>query len=173
MRTNDVRTLLAYTSWANRQVLATARAAGAEAFTAPTTATYRNLRATLVHALDVERSWRDRVRGLPRETWDAELPESDFPTVEDLAGRWAREDAELEAWLATLDDEAMAAEVDLGGRDRFPMWCFLVHVVTHSAEQRRDAAVLLRMAGHPPPDLEFLYFLDSLGSSADAVVEPG
>ncbi len=67
-----------------------------------------------------------------------------------------REDAELEAWLATLDDDAMAATVDLGGRDVFPLWFFLVHVVTHSAEQRRDAAVLLRMAGHPPPDLEFL-----------------
>jgi uncharacterized damage-inducible protein DinB len=173
MRAGDVRMLLDYTAWANRQVLATARGAGPEVFTAPTTLTYRNLRATLVHALDVERSWRDRVRGLPPETWDTEIPESEFPTVDDLAARWAREDAELDRWLATLDDEAMAAVVDLGGRDRFPLWCFLVHVVTHSAEQRRDAALLLRMAGHPPPDLELLYYLDSLERPPGTGDQPG
>jgi uncharacterized damage-inducible protein DinB len=159
---SDVRTLLGYTAWANRQVLTAARETGPEAFTAPTDVTYRNVRATLVHALDVERSWRDRLRGLPQDVWDTELPESEFETVEDLFERWDREDEELGAWLDTLDDEAMAAEVDLGGRDRFPLWYFLVHIVTHSAEQRRDAALLLRLAGHPPPDIEFLYYADTL-----------
>jgi uncharacterized damage-inducible protein DinB len=173
MRSPDVRMLLDYTAWANRQVLATARDAGPEVFTAPVTVTYRNLRATLVHTLDVERSWRDRVRGLPPEVWDDELVESDFPTVDDLAARWATEDAELDAWLTTVDDEAMGAVVDLGGRDVFPLWYFLVHVVTHSAEQRRDAALLLRMAGHPPPDLEFLYYADSLEAAAGSSGEPG
>ena len=167
MRADDVRSLLRYTSWANRQVLGAAVEAGPDAFTAPSSLTYRNLRGTLVHTLDVERSWRDRLRGLPREVWDSELEPSAFATAEDLADRWGREDRELEAWLEPLGDEAMAAMADLGGRDVFPLWFFLVHVVTHSAEQRRDAALLLRLAGHPPPDLEFLYYADTL-EGADA-----
>jgi uncharacterized damage-inducible protein DinB len=164
VRADDVITLLDYTAWANRQILAAARAAGPDAFTAPTDVTYRNIRATLVHTLDVERSWRDRIRGLPGERWGSELSETEFATVDDLEARWDREDTELRAWLATLDDEAMAAEVDLGPKDRFPLWYFLVHVVTHSAQQRRDAVTLLTLAGHPPPEIEFLNYADTLGA---------
>jgi uncharacterized damage-inducible protein DinB len=162
VRAAEVRTLLRYTAWANRHVLSTAAEAGPEVFTAPASVTYRNVRDTLVHALDVERSWRDRIRGRPRDEWDSALDPSSFATAEELAFRWAQENAELERWLAGLDDDAMAATVDLGARDVFPLWFFLVHIVTHSAEQRRDAAVLLRLAGHPPPDLEFLWYADTL-----------
>jgi uncharacterized damage-inducible protein DinB len=165
VRADEVRTLLRFTSWANRQVLSTAAEAGPEVFTAPTSVTYRNLRDTLVHSLDVERSWRDRLRGRSKEEWDSALDPSAFASAEELADRWAREDAELERWLAGLDDDAMDATVDLGGRDVFPRWYFLVHIVSHSAEQRRDAAILLRLAGHPPPDLEFLWYADTLGAS--------
>jgi len=34
--------------------------------------------------------------------------------------------------------------------------------VTHSEQQRRDAQIILAHLGHEPPDLEFLYFADSL-----------
>src|SRR4029453_6898498 len=76
VRAADVIALLDYTAWANRQILAAARAGGPETFPAPTDVTYRNLRGTLVHTLDVERSWRDRIRGLPEEQWDTALEES-------------------------------------------------------------------------------------------------
>jgi uncharacterized damage-inducible protein DinB len=167
VRATDVVSLLDYTAWANRRILESAREAGAATFTAPSDVTYRNLRGTLVHTLDVERSWRDRIRGVPEERWNEPLPESDFATVDDLAARWDREDDELREWLATLDDEAMAEVVDLGPKDRFPRWYFLLHVVTHSAQQRRDAAILLTLAGHPPPEIEFLYYADRLADGPD------
>ena len=173
VRTADVLSLLDYTAWANRRILAAAREAGPEAFTAPTEVTFRNLRGTLVHTLDVERSWRDRLRGLPKERWDAEVPESEFATVDDLEARWDQEDAELGAWLATLDDDVMASDVDLGPNDRFPLWYFLVHVVTHSAQQRRDAATLLTLAGHPPPEIEFLYYADALAKREADTTDEG
>jgi uncharacterized damage-inducible protein DinB len=120
--------------------------------------------------LDVERSWRDRLRGRRREEWESELEPSAFASAEELADRWRREDEELEAWLSGLDDEAMAATVDLGGRDVFPLWFFLVHVVTHSAGQRRDAAVLLRPS---PGDMEFLYFADTYTIQRPPECTPG
>lgn len=35
--------------------------------------------------------------------------------------------------------------------------------MTHSEQQRRDAQLILRHLGQEPPDLEFLYYADTLG----------
>jgi len=168
MRGVDVRSLFDFTYWADRQLLQVTAAIPVEAFTAPITFTYRNLRGTLVHALDVEMSWRRRLRGEPREIWDASLSADDFPTAEALAEHWARDEAEMRAWLTSLTDDDLLAIQDLGNADRFPLWYYLIHIVTHSEQQRRDAQLILRHLGHEPPDLEFLYYADSLMSGGPA-----
>lgn len=160
--------LFDYHYWATRQVLRTAADAPADVFTGPSEVTWRNIRGTLVHTLDVERSWRGRVRGEPKETWDVELPQEDFPNVDALSERWARDEAEMRSWLEGLADADLEAMVDLGEKDHFPLWYFLMHIVTHTAQQRRDAVVLLTNAGHPPPEIEFLNYADWLRDSADA-----
>jgi uncharacterized damage-inducible protein DinB len=161
MRIADIQALFDFTYWADRQILRAAAAIPTEDFTRPITITYRNLRGTLVHTLDVEMSWRRRVRGEPKEVWDASLSVDDYPTSDVLADDWARDESEMRAWLTTLSDEDLAAVIDLGTADRFPLWYYLVHIVTHSEQQRRDAQVILRHLGHEPPDLEFLYYADS------------
>jgi uncharacterized damage-inducible protein DinB len=159
--------LFDYTYWANRQVLAAASGASAEQFTAPSDVTWRTIRGTLVHTLDVERSWRGRLRGEHPESWDNELREQDYPTAGTLADHWTRDEAEMRSWLDGLDDGQLASVIDLGGNDRFPLWVFLLHIVTHSAQQRRDAAILLTNAGHPPPEIDFLYYADWLRDHGD------
>ena len=77
------------------------------------------------------------------------------------------DEAEMRAWLGVLDDQALASVVDLGGKDRFPLWQFLLHIITHSAQQRRDAVILLTNAGHPPPEIDFLYYSDWLRDHPD------
>jgi uncharacterized damage-inducible protein DinB len=166
MRKPDIIVLFDYNYWANRQILTAAGELPAERFTAPSDITWRNLRGTLVHILDVERSWRGRIRGEPRAKWDTPLSEKDFPTVGALTDHWERDEAAMRDWLDGLDDDAIGAIVDLGGNDRFPLWCFLLHIVTHSAQRRRDAAILLTNAGHPPAEIDFLYYADSLGDRA-------
>ena len=123
MRTADIQVLFDFTYWADRQILQAAAGIPVADFTRPVSITYRNLQSTLVHTLDVEMSWRRRLRGEPKVIWD------------------------------------------LGDADRFPLWYYLVHIVTHSEQQRRDAQLILRHLGHEPPDLEFLYYADSLGAS--------
>ena len=162
MRTSDIRALFDFTYWADRQVLAAAAALHDTDFVRPISFTYRNLHGTLVHTLDVERSWRSRLRGEPKDTWDASLSVDDYPTVVALQDAWARDEVEMRSWLSDLTDEDLAAVVDLGTADRFPLWYYLVHIVTHSEQQRRDAQLILEHLGLPPPDLEFLYFADSL-----------
>ena len=159
----DLLTLFDYSYWATGQILATAERLSPEEFVAPSEVTYRNLRGTLVFALDVERSWRRRIRGEPRARWEGELSAEDFPTVRSLAQAWGEDEAEMRSWLEGLDEDAVEATVDLGPKDRFPLSSFLLHMFTHTAHQRRDAVILLERAGHSPPEIDFLYYADSRG----------
>ena len=163
MRKTDLLALFDYNYWATGQILESVGQVSAEEFVAPSDITYRGLRGTLVHAFDVERSWRRRLRGEPPETWDVGLPDDDFPTVESLANAWREDEAEMRTWLNGLDDETVERIVDLGPKDRFPLSTFLLHIITHGVQQRRDVSLLLERAGHPPPEIDFLYYADSLG----------
>jgi uncharacterized damage-inducible protein DinB len=165
MRTADIQALFDFTYWADRQILQAAASLPTKDFRRPITITYRNLRGTLVHTLDVEMSWRRRLRGEPKEVWDASLSVDDYPTADALADHWARDEAEMRAWLASLRDEDLTAIADLGNADHFPLWYYLVHIVTHSEQQRRDAQINLAHLGQEPPDLEFLYYADSLAEA--------
>ena len=164
MRQNDIVTLFDFNYWANRQLLAATAAATAAQFVAPPQFTYRGLRGTLVHTLDVEWSWRIRVRGAHPELWDKSLADDDYATVAALAEHWARDETEMRSWLEGLSDAELGEVANLGNGDRFPLWYYLVHIVTHSEPQRRDAALILNALGHQVPDLEFLYYADTLAA---------
>jgi uncharacterized damage-inducible protein DinB len=163
VRKSDHLLLFDYSYWATGRILEAAQALPTDAFVAPTDITYRNLRGTLVFALDVERGWRQRIQGEPRAAWEEELPPDRFPTARSMADAWRAHETEMTAWLNGLDEAAFQETVDLGPNDRFPLWCFLLHILSHSAHQRRDAVVLLERAGQPAPELDFLYYLDARG----------
>ena len=162
MHADDVRLFFDYNYWANRQILAAAAQLPRAELTKPATFTWRNLQDTLLFALDVERSWRGRLRGEPKEVWDASLRAENYATLADVAEHWARDEQAMRAWLESLDDRNLSSVVDLGGKDRFPLWVFLLHILTHSAQQRRDAVLLLKEVGREPPELDFLYYADHL-----------
>ena len=166
MKSRDIAALFDFNYWANGQLLKTITAANLsdDHWVAPGTFTYRGLRATLVFILDVESSWRKRLQGLPAAVWDTSLDEGDFPSLQPLADRWRDDEREMRDWLASLTDADLAATMDLGDGDSFPLWYYLVHIVTHSDQQRRDVQLLLRSQGIEPPDLEFLYYADQLVS---------
>ena len=163
MRSADMRKLFEFSYWANRELLSSVAALAPEQFVAPSSFTYRSLRDTLVHVLDVEWSWRIRLRGEHPELWETSLDPAMYSDVRALSEHWARDEAQMRGWLAGVDDADLEAIVDLGGRDRFPLWYFLMHIVSHGEQQRRDAQLLLRSFGQPVPDLEFLYFADAQG----------
>jgi uncharacterized damage-inducible protein DinB len=159
----DAEILFDYSYWATRQLLTKAAEASEVTFRASADISYRGLRATLVHALDVERSWRLRLQGEPAEVYDAQLQPETFVDVGSLAEAWAEDEKQMRDWLGTLEDDTMNEVVDLGPKDQFPLWMSLLHIITHSTQQRRDAALILERAGHSPPELDFLYYADTLG----------
>lgn len=162
MRVAEAVTLFDYLYWVRDAVLRSAAALSIEAFTATETVTTRDLRATLVHELDVQWSWRERLKGADWDAWgpDAELTAEDYPTIESLREHWDRDEADMRAWLAALADADLAAP-PVRDEDRLPLWNFVMHLVAHGIQQFSEAAVLLTRAGHSPGDIGFLEFVAS------------
>lgn len=161
MQRSDILTLFDFMYWTNGRLLDAADHLTTEQFTAPSTATTRDLRATLVHELDVEWSWRLNLQGRIDED-EAELDPGDFPDIASLRERWKQDEREMRTWLDSLTDAQLAAVViSPFTRNRRPLWHYLVHILTHAAQQQADAATLLTAAGHSPGEIGFLEFLAS------------
>lgn len=145
--------------WTRDQLLDAASRLSTEQFVNARGIALRDLRATLVHELDTERTWRLRLTAQPDP---GELQPEMFPDVPALVEAWTQDEIELRGWLTTL------SETDLGSvpesaltRDPRPLWLYLLHVVEHASQQFADAARLLTEAGASPGELDFLTYLKS------------
>jgi uncharacterized damage-inducible protein DinB len=159
MHKSDVMSLIDYMYWANERILEAAERLSTEAFLATTSLTTRSLRATLVHELDVEWSWRLNLQGLLTEATE-ELRPDDYPDLAAIREHWPRDEAEMRAWLDGMSDADIEAPVHSElSRDDRPLWQYVCHIVFHAAQQQSDAATLLTLAGRSPGELGYLEFL--------------
>lgn len=157
MRGPEVQALFGYLYWIRDRVLAAAAQLPPDAFRSTGSVTSRDLRGTLVHELDVESSWRARLTG----GTEVELDLARYPTVDALAEHWRRDEAEMRRWLSSLTDAALAAPPPGEREQRFPLWYYLVHVVSHGIQELEDAAVLLGPSGGSPRNVGFLDYADT------------
>jgi uncharacterized damage-inducible protein DinB len=156
----DVADLFGYLYWVRDRALANAAQLAGDQFLDPSTVAYRDLRATLVHELDVERSWRLRLQGAPTDAWDVTLEPGDYRDVAAVADAWQGEEAEALAWLDTLSDADLASPVTVNGLEGFPLAAYLTHIVMHGTESLSAAAILLHRAGRSMGDVGYLDYLD-------------
>jgi uncharacterized damage-inducible protein DinB len=160
MNKADIQHLVDYLYWVNGRILDAAALLEADGFNLqeppPTT---RDLRATLVHELDVEWSWRLNLQGRLAEA-EQDLRPEDYPDIAAIREHWARDEAEMRAWLATLTDDDIAAAVPSElTKNQLPLWQGILHILFHGIQQQADAATLLTLAGHSPGDIGYLEML--------------
>ena len=167
MRISEATALFDYLYWTRDAILAAAAELDAGEFTGTDTVTTRDLRATLVHELDVQWSWRERLKGADWDEWgpDADLTADGYPTIESLREHWTRDEADMRAWLASLTDADLDAP-PVREEDRLPLWHFVMHLISHGIQQFSEAAVLLTRAGHSPGEIGFLEFVGSRSTTA-------
>src|SRR6476620_3046811 len=104
----EARVLIDYIYWMRDRIIESVERLPAHEFLSARAVTTRDLRATLVHELDVEWSWRERLR-------DGEFPDSedlnpdDYMTLSVLRAHWRRDEEQMRTWAESLTDQALAA----------------------------------------------------------------
>jgi uncharacterized damage-inducible protein DinB len=159
MQVSQVELLYDYSEWATARILAQAAHLSHAQWTQASQPGYGSLRATLLHTLDTEWSWRMLCQF---GQLTPALEEADFPTVEALAERWAQDRAEMRAYLASLTDtdlqDVIRYSVEGVPRERV-LWPVMLHISNHSTQHRSEAAALLTGFGHSPGDLDLMDFI--------------
>ena len=159
MRKDELALLFEYLYWLRDRVLTAAAQLRPEEFTSGETVATRDLRATLVHELDVQWSWRERLRSGSFPEGD-DLDPTHYETVGAVADHWRRDEAEMRRWLDALTDDQLVAAPP-GEESGLPLWYYGMHLFTHGMQQFSEAAVMLTGSGHSPGDLGFLEFANT------------
>lgn len=158
-----VRGLLAYTIWADRQVLQALAELPEEDLVRETGTSFGSVLGTMAHILGAEQLWLSRFLGVPL---------MELPSVEDFASydvlRSSFEDfwPQLEVFLASLTPEQMRQDFrwtnSRGETHEAPMRQLLLHVVNHSTYHRGQVVAQLRQLGRIPPSTDLAYWSGAL-----------
>jgi uncharacterized damage-inducible protein DinB len=168
MVTDTVRTLSAYSAWANARVLAAAAELSSTQLVAAGQGGYGSVRDTLVHMAAVEWLFLERWRGRsPTALWDP----ASFSDVAAIGTRWAEVERETQGFVAGLSEidlGRVVSYVNMQGETwAYPLWQQLLHQVNHAAQHRSEVAAALTQFGHSPGWLDFLLYLDEQSDMAD------
>lgn len=158
------RELLLYTLWADRAVTATVREVSPEHLTREAGVSFGSLLGTLAHTLGAQRVWLSRFTGAPLER----LPTAqDYPDLRSWLIGWEETAAQIEAFLAGLTDEQLAANITWknfrGDSFTRPLWQPVIHLVNHTTYHRGQIVSLLRQMGYAPPSTDLIYWYNDRG----------
>jgi uncharacterized damage-inducible protein DinB len=150
--------LVRYHAWANDRVLATAAALSDAELRREGTSDHGSAFDTLRHLVDVDWSWREFCIGNDigeSYVWDHGFSLDDLSSIHVFC---IEEDARLRAYVAALDEAALAEPLVMSDDpdDVIPRWLILTHVVNHGTGHRSELARYLTECGHSPGDLDML-----------------
>jgi uncharacterized damage-inducible protein DinB len=168
MTVKDLEVLYDYGYWANNKLFQLISQLAPEQFTQPVAGSYGSIKNTLVHALSAEWGWLARCGGQER---GQRLNPDNYPTAESLVEAWTKVDGYVREFLSKLKDEDLARTAEYmnsrGEGRSMPLGELMQHAATHGVHHRGQVALLLRMLGQEPGNIDMLiYYADKRGVSA-------
>ncbi len=159
MALEAIRLLFAYNQWVNERLLALAAQAPEEHQREHFGAGFDSIHGTLAHVLGAQITWLSRWRGIS----PAKVPgAADFADLAELQARWAAYQRDVDAFLAGLTSEQLAAPLpytNTSGRPfAYPLWQQMLHVVNHGTHHRAELAEMLTRTGLTVPPTDFLVY---------------
>ena len=168
MKLEFIRTLYAYSVWANNRVLDTASKLTQEQFSTPGNASLPSIHEILVHTLGAQRHWLYRFQKLTPPPF---LGFEDCPDLPSLRAEWQAVNAQTSAFVDKLDDTALAEVIHYrnSAGDSFadPLWQIMTHQVNHATQHRSEVAALLTHFGHSPGDLDMILYIRLSNENSD------
>lgn len=159
MTVKEVQRLYDYAHWANTKLLQVVSQLTPDQFRQPVAGSYGSIQNTLVHVLSAEWGWLERCGG-PRR--GPALKPDAYPTAESLAAEWTTVEANLREFLANLSDDDLARTITFNnarGEERMAVLGELLqHGVVHGVHHRGQVALLLRLLGHTPGNVDLLFY---------------
>lgn len=159
MTVKDLERLYDYGYWANKKLLPVVSQLTPEQFTRDVAGSYGSVRNTLVHTLSAEWGWLDRCGGHSR---GAALKADDYPTAASIVETWAKVEQWVRAFLAGLEDEDLDRRVEYrnprGEARSMVLGEMLQHGANHGVHHRGQIALLLRMLGQAPGNVDLLFY---------------
>lgn len=155
----DARDLLLYMLWADRQMLKAVRAVRPEDLNRDAGVSFRSILGTLSHILGTQRIWLSRLLG---HAENAATGPADFPDLLSWITGWEENASGVEAFLAGLTDEQLAAPLTWTNKEGVshtrPLWQPVLQMVNHSTYHRGQVVSLLRQMGYPAESTDLIRF---------------
>jgi uncharacterized damage-inducible protein DinB len=150
---------LLYMLWADRMMLKAVREVTPEDLTRDAGVSFGSVLGTMVHILGSQRLWLSRFAGRQVERRPGL---QDFPDLPAWIQGWEETASEVEAFLAALTDEQLAAGItwedsEIGAVTR-PLWQPIAHMVNHATYHRGQITSLLRQLGYAPPKTDLIFY---------------
>ena len=150
MTRNDIRTMVDYNYWARDRLLEALEPLTMEQFTRDLGNSFKSIRDTAAHIHAAEWIWLERWKG---GSPAALLPHDRFPDLASLRAGWRTLEADLRAYVDSLDEPAVNRVHDYkllsGAPGSSPFWQMLQHVVNHGSYHRGQVTTMLRQMGLP------------------------
>jgi len=153
------RDLLLYMLWADRQMLKSVRPVDAEHLTRDAGVSFHSLLGTMAHMLGAQKLWLSRFLGHPDSFV---LGPGDFPDLLSWIKAWEETASGVEAFLAGVADEQLAAPLSWtsleGVAHTRPLWQPILQLVNHTTYHRGQVVSLLRQMGYPAESTDLIQF---------------
>lgn len=160
MNAQHFRRLFAYNQWAHARVWECVLALSDEQFKRPSDYSVGSVHQQIVHTLEAEWLWFNRVRGTSSP---ALAPAETYPTLPEIRARW---DDILAAWATYADaltDDALLGTISfIALKDKqthtMPLWEGLMQILNHSTDHRAQTLALIHRVGGKTLEQDFAFF---------------
>jgi uncharacterized damage-inducible protein DinB len=156
MTVKDLLRLYEYGYWANAKLFPVIAQLTPDQFTHAVVGGHGSIRNTIVHVMSAEWGWISRCGGPER---GPALKPAEFPTVESVLETWKKVEGYVRELLGRISDLSREVEFSLPGLENRSMAIgeLLQHGAIHAVHHRGQVAVMLRMLGHTPGNLDVLF----------------